>query len=488
MTRSLCLCATIVVVGLAGNGRADDRPSLARSWLMGTRRLPSGPERPPRWPTIDSAVLRTQDEGLLPPLPAASVPVGALGPVQPITMQYALYGTLNSNPDLLALRQNEPASAEAVEVARRFPVALNPVLWVEARPLVYARNHDQKDGYMYFSLRQPIELGHQTRYREAIARAALDAQHWVIVQAELQGLVQTYRFFQTAAYRRDKLKVARQIADFNERLVRALRAGLEAGSVLPADLALAEVELSALKQQVEVARQDYENALADLRNQIGAPATVTAEPLGEFILPNTIPELEDQALIDIALNSRPEVFAAKARVDGARAGIGLARGDVIPTPVVGPVYTRNEGGINFYGFVYITPIPILNSGRPLVRQREAELRQAVVALEQVQQKTITQVRATVTKWNNARKLISETDRLVASLQPSIDRMERLFEENQADLARLLQARQRLIQVENARLDAYWQATQAQADLLAALGAPNMIGALLNRVEQDAAGR
>ena len=42
---------------------------------------------------------------------------------------------------------------------------------------------------------------------------------------------------------------------------------------------------------------------------------------------------------------------------------------------------------------------------------------------------------------------------------------------------MLQARQRLIQLENAELDALWQATQAQADLLTALGAPNLIAAL-----------
>jgi cobalt-zinc-cadmium efflux system outer membrane protein len=41
----------------------------------------------------------------------------------------------------------------------------------------------------------------------------------------------------------------------------------------------------------------------------------------------------------------------------------------------------------------------------------------------------------------------------------------------------LQARQGLIQLENARLDALWQATQAQSDLLLALGVPNLIAAL-----------
>lgn len=65
-------------------------------------------------------------------------------------------------------------------------------------------------------------------------------------------------------------------------------------------------------------------------------------------------------------------------------------------------------------------------------------------------------------------------------------LERLFEAGQADLPRLMQARQRLIQLENSRLDAIWAATQAQADLLLALGAPTLINAMLGQARRDAA--
>ena len=74
--------------------------------------------------------------------------------------------------------------------------------------------------YIYISLRQPIELGHQTTHRFHIAEAAFNQQQWVVVQAELTTLVQTYRFFQTAAYRREKYQLADELADFNERLSR----------------------------------------------------------------------------------------------------------------------------------------------------------------------------------------------------------------------------------------------------------------------------
>jgi cobalt-zinc-cadmium efflux system outer membrane protein len=188
----------------------------------------------------DPAARRTQgtsndlpaaiDPSALPPLPPSIIPAAPANiGGQSLSMEAALYGTLTSNPDLIALRQGNVASAEAVEVARHFPTTLNPTLWVDIRPLVYERvpptylgnggripqKLDQKDAVMYFSLRQPVELGHQTRYRHAIAKAAYDQQRWTVTQAELLALVQTYRSFQTSAYHREKLRVATELARFS---------------------------------------------------------------------------------------------------------------------------------------------------------------------------------------------------------------------------------------------------------------------------------
>ena len=439
----------------------------------------------------------------LPPLPAGIASGGGAGiGTQSLSLEAALYGALTGNPDLVSLRQgNVPgnaASPEAVEVARRFPTTMNPTLWVDVRPIdliptvggIAPSNraspvtYKQGDVLMYFSIRQPLELGHQRRYRYAAAKAALTQQRWTVVQAELLALVQTYRFFETAAYRREKLRVAGDLARFNDQLVETLKRRLEAGQVTPDTVTLAEVESEATRQLAKAAKQDYARALTDLRNQLGTPEQAgTAEPLGEFILPQFIPQVEDDALIQMALQNRPEIHAARAQVEVARAAAGLARADRIPTPVVGPIYERDETATEFVGFVYITPIPIINNGTPLVRQREAEFRRACVALEQVQQRTIAQVEAAISNWNEANLLSRETQGLTEKLKEKVASMERLFEAGQTDLTRLLQARQRLIQLENAELDAIWQATQAQADLLTALGAPTLIQAL-NRAEQQ----
>ena len=252
---------------------------------------------------------------------------------------------------------------------------------------------------------------------------------------------------------------------------------MEANQVQAADVALARVESRATRQLVKAARQDYLTALTDLRNQIGIPEQAGAvEPLGEFTLPPYIPPIDEQVMIQEALQSRPDIHAAYAQVNGTHSAVSLAKGDRIPTPVIGPQYEMDEAGVQYIGFVLISPLPIWNNGKPLVLQREAEHRRAIVAYEQAQQRAIAQVRAAVAKWNGATELVNESAGLSKELDKEVGVLDRLFDAGQADLTKLMQARQRLIQLENAQLDAVWQATQAQADLLLALGMPSLIHA------------
>jgi cobalt-zinc-cadmium efflux system outer membrane protein len=442
------------------------------------------------------------------PFPNPGVPDSALGG-RPISLQAALYGAITSNPDLVTLRQGNAlaASAEAVEVARHFPTTLNPTLWIDYRPITLVPKdtfgstspggrpvgtqggfyHFGQD-FIYISLRQPIELGHQTTHRFHIAEAAFDQQKWIVVQAELTALVQTYRFFQTAAYRREKYRLAQELANFNDRLLETLRLRVEANQVgvQRADVSLARIESLATRQQVKAARQDYLTALTDLRNQVGIPEQAAAiEPLGEFTLPPYIPPIDEQVMIQEALQSRPDIHAARAQIAGTHSAVSLAKGDRIPTPVIGPQYEMDEAGVQYVGFVFITPLPIWNNGKPLVLQREAEHRRAMVAFEEAQQRAVAQVRSAVAKWNGAIELVNESTGLSKDLSKDVADLDKLFDAGQADLTRLMQARQRLIQLENSRLDAVWQATQAQSDLLLALGMPSLIHAMLNRAEQDA---
>jgi cobalt-zinc-cadmium efflux system outer membrane protein len=457
----------------------------------------------------DPATKRTQataaDLGM--PIGPTTDSTAPLPGAQSLSLQQALYGALTSNPDLVALRTGNPslASAEAVEVARNFPVTLNPTVFIDYRPITLIPGgtfgtgsnagsnashsggfYHNGQGYLLIALRQPVEFGHQTTHRHSIAKAAYRQVQWQVVQAELTALVQTYRFFQTSAYRREKLRVAEQLADFNEKLLATLDRRLKANQAQPADVALAKVEARATRQQARAARQDYLTALTDLRNQIGVPETAAeTEPLGEFTIPSNIPTIDEQSLIQSALTCRADIQAAQAAIDGASAAVKLARADRIPSAVIGPEYAQDEAGIQYIGLNFVPTLPLLNNGKPLVAQRAAEQRRAVINYQQVQQRVVAQVRSAVAKWNGATSLVNDSSDLTKELGEEVGSLERLFEAGQTDLTRVQQARQRLIQLENSQLDALWAATQAQADLMLALGVPSMIQSLLQTAEAGA---
>jgi len=412
-----------VPISRASEASVDTGSSPVGEWFSGTSHpsMPAPGVISARSPRLDTPVQRAQSTpgdvqpplgpDVTPPMPAASVPGDAIPSVggQSVSLQAALYGTLTSNPDLATLRLGNPTtpSAEAVEVARHFPTALNPTLWCDLRPITlippdpFGGGGKNKGGYykfgqfyFYLSLRQPVELGHQTTHRYNIAKAAFEQQHWTVVQAELLALIQAYRFFETAAYRRERLRVARNLADFNDRLLKTLERRLEANQIPAADVVLARVESRATRQLVKAAQQDYVTALTDLRNQIGIPeSAASAEPLGEFTLPPFIPPVKEQDFVDMALQCRPDIHSAQAGVTGTKAAENLARADRIPSPVIGPEYSMDEAAIQYIGLVYITPIPIWNSGTLLDHQRQADQYRAQLAQQQAQQRAVAQVRS-----------------------------------------------------------------------------------------------
>ena len=406
---------------------------------------------------------------------AENVPAGPpLALARQIDLETALQWTLQSNPNLVTTRQNLHVSAEAVAVAQHFPTSLNPSVSVAYTPWVYERQANGQienlDRSVTVTWAQPIELGHRQAYREQMAHASYDQTRWNILQAELAALVQTYRLHQTGLYRREKLAVAQDLNTFSTRLVETLRRQAEANQATAADVVLAEVEHQATVDQLEAARQDYISALTDLRQQLGIPSVAaSAEPMGSFRVPEDRIRGNGETLVRLAQESRPEVQTAAAAAANSRAALSLARADRIPIPSLGPVYERNETGAVFYGLALSSPVPLLNTGRPLVGQREAEYHRDCVAYEQARQQVATQVLAVMVKWNQAQQLAERTHARFEPTRAQAERMQRLYDAGQAELLKLLQVQRRYIDTRNVELDAIWQTIQAYAELLAATG-------------------
>jgi outer membrane protein, heavy metal efflux system len=429
-------------------------------------------------PKVDQSPPQEQTFSPTPLVGGAALPETAA----PLSLQTALEWTLSANPDLIALRQNFRVSNDALAVARSFPMSLNPTVSLTLQPWTFERmpgqGVEQLATLFSVSWQQPIEIGHRTEYRTAIAQASFSQTRWNILQAELLAMVQTYRLHQAAAYRYRKYSIATRLAEFNERLLQALERQLQANRVSAADVVLAKVENQATLQSVETARREYVAAIAELCRQIGAPRYVGTFEIGGELQTPDLPgaEVED-ALVKSALQSRPEILAARAQASGSHAAVALARADRIPIPSIGPVYEKDESNVTYYGVGISSPIPVLNAGTKIVRQRESEHCRDLVSLEQTRQKVVAQVKTALMRCQEARRFSAQTNALAAPLAEQAARMDRLYEAGQSDLVKLFQVRQRLIEAENVRIDADWQVIQAYADMLDALGATPLVAAI-----------
>ena len=117
-------------------------------------------------------------------------------------------------------------------------------------------------------------------------------------------------------------------------------------------------------------------------------------------------------------------------------------------------------------------IPVWNSGAPLLRLREAELQQRVMAWRQLERRAALEAEAAVDRYNRAfRFLIGFEGEPEGPLPVELQKLEEQFIAGEVDILRVFQARNSLIQNRRAQLDSLNEIAQAAANVTAATGLP-----------------
>lgn len=461
-----------------------------------TRCASPPPASPPAANGAPSVVLATHNEQV------ASPPV-ALPPTEAIAPGVAVPGTndagnplrldlvqsvemaLVQNPDLQTIRQNEGVGRGVLGVAQTYP--FNPFVQVQATPLQYGANGAGPGTiYHYVLLMQTLQLAHQQRFREESGLAALSSVRWNIHQAELLNLAQTERLFFTALYQRGIRDLALANAKVNEELLDVLERQLRAGHASAADVAIVRVDSRSTRKQAQLAEANYQTALLDLRRQLGLDIGAPFEPSGDLAefhwLSTEGQHLRPYRTLQIAATvdapgemanlvaGRPDVMAARADLAAARANADLARAARRPDLQIGPYYQRTEQGTTYWGFRAQSDVPVVNNGLPMVRQREAEVRQRFAAWRQLQTRAQLEAAAAIDRYQRAWHIVNESQQgLEEPLPAELERLEEQFKAGEVDILRVFTARSSLLQWRRAQLDMLNEVAQAAANVTAATG-------------------
>jgi cobalt-zinc-cadmium efflux system outer membrane protein len=490
MKRSWC-CSSLVAIACLGcqtpgrNVQATVAPPTSASRARIAYRAIESVRKtqPPKSPEdLDASKPIRLVSGQTPdPEPVSAVP--ALG--TQIGLSDAIETGLAQNPDLVALRQAEGVGTATVGVAQTYP--FNPYVQIQATPLQDNKNGGTGTTYHYVLLMQTIQLAHQQQFREDGANAALNTIRWNIHQAELLNLATTERLYFTALYQRGLRDLARQSEDATRQQLTVLEKQLAAGQASAADTAISRLDFQTARQQALLAETNYQTSLLDLRRHLNLPMTDDLTQNGDLLSlrwrsvdalqtslqrpeSDTIGALNIDETLSILTSGRPDVMAAHSDVDVARASTNLACANRTPDLQVGPYYQRNDSGTTFFGFRAQMDLPVINTGNPLVNQREAEMHQRSMGWQQMQVRALREAQSAVSRYARARDLVEASRPTVGnSLPEELRKLEDQFKAGEIDLPRVFQARLSLIQSRRIYLDTLNELAQSAAAVTLATG-------------------
>lgn len=412
----------------------------------------------------------------------------------------SLFGTVSlalaHNPDLVAIRQTEPVGVAAYGVARTYP--FNPLVQVQATPYQELPGQGPGTTAHYVLLMQRIQLAHQQRYREDAGAASLNGVRWGIHQAELQAVSLTAQMYFSLLYQRGLLEVAKASHENNMQLLEVLMKRFEGGDAAASDVATVRVDTRATLQQLGLAEANYESARRDLLRQLGMPPTSPFDFAGNlaavrwqmpnaksdsfwsdesgFKIPNPAPQ--QMAWIASWAASRPDVLAAHANIDLARANLRLATANRVPDVVVGPYYQQSPDGMTHLGFRAEMDLLIIDNKKPMEAQRAAEFGQLTVAWRQLLLRAELEAQTAFERYEVAyQAVVTAGGNDLAEMPQEFQSLERQFREGEVDVVRVLQARTSILQNQRALLGLLNELAQSAALLVGASGMP--LESLLN---------
>jgi cobalt-zinc-cadmium efflux system outer membrane protein len=392
-------------------------------------------------------------------------------PPAALSPEDAILWALEHNPEIAAVRQQHGVAAAGVVIANTYP--FNPVLESKVR---YATGPESAGVTNVLSnehkLLLDVEVRGQPRIRREAAHAALSRTDLEIAWQEVALAVRAVRAFDAVVYRHRKRQILKDAVELNTRaaaqvdeLVQKARLNAVEGIVIHAELEDAVAQVAPGTGALVAAQRDLARAL----NVTAATYTL----VGGFEAPPAL-EAEAERLLQAALEHRPDLLARQAAVAEADARLRLEVANRFGNPNVGPAYEYDPTRVNLIGVQVSLPLPVFNTHRGEIQQREAERARAAAELRQAEAAVRQDVAAAVARLRTARQtLAGYQGRLRPQLERALKDLRTLFDARApgVDLLRVIDVQRKYIKARESELDALYELRLAVADLALAVGDP-----------------
>ena len=254
--------------------------------------------------------------------------LGTLGPVSPVASQQPLDRVAVDDALRIALQQNPTVRAQQAALtstkAGEVSAALRPNPSMNFLAEQFRPGQSQQDTQYTVNVGQPIELGGKRGRRIDSAKAATQVAGYQLEDVRRQVTLQVKSAFAGALIAREQLALAQENVKTLDDTERIQRLRAEKGDISELELLRIQVQRFTFERDAADARQALAAAKIALRAAAGAQAIAEEfEVVGELGFKDV--SLDKSALMRRALDNRPDLRAAEADRERARADHRLAR-------------------------------------------------------------------------------------------------------------------------------------------------------------------
>jgi cobalt-zinc-cadmium efflux system outer membrane protein len=385
-----------------------------------------------------------------------------------LSREAAVRWALESNPELTAVRQQYGVANAGVIIANTYP--FNPMLesrveWDGGPESAFVSNYVLNEHKVLLEL----ELRGQAGFRRQAAIAALTRTEWEIAYQEIVVAARVLRAFDGVLYRYEKRRLNDERIRLNQQAADQIRKLREQGKLSPADLILIQTEVDDANAQRGGADLAVTTAEYELRRAIG---TVQDSWVVAGEMQGPLSGVDSAGLLARALERRPDLRARQVAIAEAEARVRLENSNRYGNPVIGPSFGYDPTRVVSGGVTMVIPLPALNSHRGEILQRQAEQARAAQDFRQAEVQVQQDVQSALARMERAQEWVeSYSKKVLPNLRKGLEAAEKLFAQGEpsVDVVRVLEIRRNVLKGQEAYLDALWELSQANDDLVAAVG-------------------
>jgi outer membrane protein TolC len=279
----------------------------------------------------------------------------------PLSLDTVVLEVLSNNPSLKSARANWEAMKERVPQARAWT---DPKLGFDSTVARFVDLDPNSMPDQRLMVEQTLPISGKNRLRAQAAGSDAVVAFEEFRRRELDAVGAARAAFFQYANALVQLELNRKSAGFLQQLVEMTRARYEAGTRPQSDVLSAETELAKLEESAFDIRRSVSDAQTRLNTLMNRPGSVPPgqpPPQGFQAITNTLEKLEP-----LALDRRPEIRIAQAKIAAARSRLDAARREKIPEPdfrIEGDRYNAARQVVSEVGLGFSINLPWFNRSK-----------------------------------------------------------------------------------------------------------------------------